>query len=434
LTTIFQDYLRGKRTLKIAKTCGWLIFADMVYKVIGLMSGSSLDGLDLAYVHLQERAVTAAASVPRAWEYTLVQTACYPYPEEWKDRLATAPGLSARDYLLLHTAYGHFLGEQVLRFIEEHGLHYQVQLIASHGHTVFHVPDQRMTAQLGDGAALAAVTRINVVSDLRAMDLALGGQGAPIVPVGEGLLLGGNGYFLNLGGIANISAHGMWAAGGAASAIGAATAIGAANFSAFDVCPANRVLNALAALAGKPYDDGGELAAEGRVDEELLDRLNALPYYGMSYPKSLDNAFGTETVLPMVREAMGAAAGAVGGLSIADAMRTYVEHIAVQVVKAVKKLGVLSNVSETGAPQGARMLVTGGGAHNTFLVGQLREGLATLGIELVVPDAALVDYKEALVMALIGVLRWREENNILASVTGASRDSIGGAVWIGQEA
>jgi anhydro-N-acetylmuramic acid kinase len=359
----------------------------MVYKVIGLMSGSSLDGLDIAYVELQEQQSTQRQGA-RAWGYTILQTATDPYSGEWRRRLATAPGLSALDYQLLHVDYGRYLGERVLAFIETHGLHYKVQLIASHGHTSFHDVARRMTAQLGDGAAIAATTGINVVSDLRAIDVALGGQGAPIVPIGERLLLAGYDYFLNLGGIANISRQGI----------------------AFDVCPANRVLNALAELEGQAFDRDGLLAAAGRVDERLLQRLNALPYYGMPYPKSLANEFGTETVLPMVLQAE---------LSTADALRTCVEHIAEQVRRAVIQLG-----------NGGRMLVTGGGAHNSFLVERLRAS----GVEVVVPEDQLVDYKEALVMALIGVLRWREENNVLASVTGASRDSIGGAVWIGQEA
>ncbi|HVU95375.1 MAG TPA: anhydro-N-acetylmuramic acid kinase [Puia sp.] len=359
----------------------------MVYKIIGLMSGSSLDGLDIAYVELQEQPSTQRQG-PRAWGYTFLQTATDPYPEEWRRRLTRATGLSALEYQLLHVEYGRYLGERVLAFIEAHGLHYQVQLIASHGHTTFHDPARRMTAQLGDGAAIAAVTGVNVVSDLRAMDVALGGQGAPIVPIGERLLLPGNEYFLNLGGIANISRGAI----------------------AYDVCPANRVLNALAELEGKAYDAGGELAAAGRVDERLLERLNALDYYGLPYPKSLANEFGTETVLPMVLQAE---------LPTADALRTYVEHIMVQVGRAVEQLG-----------GGGKTLVTGGGAHNAFLVERLR----AFGIDVVVPEAQLVDYKEALVMALMGVLRWREENNVLASVTGASRDSIGGAVWIGQEA
>jgi anhydro-N-acetylmuramic acid kinase len=363
----------------------------MVYKVIGLMSGSSLDGLDLAYVELQEQPTTQRQG-PRVWGYTLLATATQPYTPEWRQRLAAAPGLSALDYQLLHVEYGRYLASAVLQFIEQHGLHYKVQLIASHGHTVFHDPARRMTAQLGDGATLAALTKINVVSDLRSMDVALGGQGAPIVPIGERLLLPGYEYFLNLGGIANISWDSI----------------------AFDVCPAARVLDALAAEAGQPFDAGGALAAGGRVDAGLLRRLNALPYYGLPYPKSLANEFGTETVLPLVRAA---------GLSTADALCTYVEHIAMQVGRATDSGGRIPD-------SGGRMLVTGGGAHNDFLVERLRHA----GIEVVVPEDSLVDYKEALVMALIGVLRWREENNVLASVTGASRDSIGGAVWIGQEA
>ena len=371
----------------------------MVYKVIGLMSGSSLDGLDVVYVHLQQS---------KNWEYTLLHSACYPYSEEWKAKLAGAPQLSALDYQLLHAEYGHYLGEQVRRFIEEFDLHYKVQLVVSHGHTAFHWPGRKMTAQLGDGAAIAAKTRINVVSDLRAMDLALGGQGAPIVPIGEKLLLPGYEFFLNLGGIANVSRHQL----------------------AFDVCPANRVLNALAETEGMPYDEGGRLAAGGEIHNELLRQLNALPYYDLAYPKSLDNEFGTETVLPLIRAA---------GLSTADALRTYVEHIVTQIARSIQELTDTATPSpaDTAAPNPTtadaprRMLVTGGGAHNSFLIERLK---AHLPVEVLVPDNQLADYKEALIMALIGVLRWREEYNVLSSVTGASRDSIGGAVWIGQDA
>jgi anhydro-N-acetylmuramic acid kinase len=394
----------------------------MVYKVIGLMSGSSLDGLDIAYVHLSPAPNQKSSHARGGWEFQFVHTDCYAYPAEWRERLAGAVRLSARDYLLLHAEYGHWLGEQVLRFVAAHGLEYQVQLIASHGHTVFHEPARRMTAQLGDGAAIAAVTGVNVVSELRAMDVALGGQGAPIVPVGEGLLLSEYVVLLNLGGIANVSGL----AGSARS--GGAGLAGSAGRVAFDVAPANRVLNELAGDAGLPYDNGGLLAASGNVDEVLLEKLNALPYYGKGYPKSLGNEFGLETVLPLVRGA---------GLSVADALRTYVEHLVAQIGRAVEGLG--SDIgSGAGGSEGpgspVKMLATGGGAHNGFLVGRLRTRLAELGVEVVVPEKALVDYKEALVMGLIGVLRWREENNVLASVTGASRDSIGGAVWIGQEA
>jgi anhydro-N-acetylmuramic acid kinase len=385
----------------------------MVYKVIGLMSGSSLDGLDIAYTHLHENA--------GKWEYQIVHAACYPYPAGWGEQLAAAGLLSALDYQLLHTDYGHWLGEQVLRFIDDYDLAYQVQLIASHGHTVFHLPAQKMTAQLGDGAALAASTGINVVSDLRAMDLALGGQGAPIVPVGEKLLLPGYEFFLNLGGIANISAHRR----GGSSDNSDTLSLIAGSFVAFDICPANRVLNLLAAREGMAYDDQGALAASGTVDEDLLERLNGLAYYGQGYPKSLANDFGTDTVYPLLT------ATAV----VADALRTYTEHIAIQVRKAIALLGQSQPAPDAaGKPASERrLLVTGGGAHNRFLIERLNRSLDELQMEAVLPERQLIDFKEALIIALLGVLRWREENNVLASVTGARRDSIGGAVWMGQE-
>jgi anhydro-N-acetylmuramic acid kinase len=232
-------------------------------------------------------------------------------------------------------------------------------------------------------------------------------------------MLAGYEYFLNLGGIANISNSRL----------------------AFDVCPANRVLNALAEIEGLHFDAAGAIAATGTIDNVLLQQLDALPYYTLPYPKSLANDFGTETVLPLVLQSVSER-----GLSIPAALCTYTEHIATQIGRALEKLSAAQGAAarEGSASDGSagvisadeaarpRMLITGGGAHNSFLVQRLQDMLQ--GAEVVVPDAGLVDYKEALIMALIGVLRWREENNVLASVTGASRDSIGGAVWIGQEA
>lgn len=379
----------------------------MLYRIIGLMSGSSLDGLDIAFAEIHEDG--------GAWSAGILAADCYPYPAEWVDRLKNATSLKALDYQLLHVDYGHYLGEQVNRFIEENGLHYKVALISSHGHTTFHMPGRRMTGQLGDGAAIAAVTGLPVVSDLRAMDIAFGGQGAPIVPIGEKLLFRDHSLFLNLGGIANISFNNP------------------GSYIAFDVCPANRVLNMLASLAGKEYDAGGQIASGGRVHEELLQKLNGLSYYALPYPKSLANDFGTGEVFPIVQSF---------GLSIPDALRTYVEHIVQQVGGAVRNNRRRmtddrpGNQPETQNPQPgtAKLLVTGGGALNTFLVNRLQEELEPLGVEVSIPDEKLVQYKEALVMALIGVLRWRQEYNVLSSVTGARRDSIGGALWIGQEA
>lgn len=365
----------------------------MIYRAIGVMSGSSLDGLDIAFVEFQEQG--------GKWTYEINEADCYPYTTEWTEKLKNAINLPAREYQLLHTAYGHYIGQEVNRFIESHQLHYKVAVVASHGHTTFHMPASQMTAQLGDGAAIAAKTQLPVVSDLRALDVAFGGQGAPIVPIGEKMLMNDFTYFLNIGGIANIS-------------------LNAEEYVAFDVCPANRVLNMLANDAGKPFDEDGKMAASGNVHDELLNQLNKLAYYSQPYPKSLANDFGTDVVYPLIKSA---------GLSTPDAIRTFSEHVALQICNALSSLNIQQPV-----PGNKKLLVTGGGALNTFLVNRLSELLRVENIEVVVPDTKLVNYKEALIMAFIGVLRWRQEYNVLASVTGASRNSIGGALWTGQEA
>jgi anhydro-N-acetylmuramic acid kinase len=364
----------------------------MLYRAIGLMSGSSLDGLDIVCAEMEESG--------GKWSWSILAAECRPYPSEWADRLAGATALNALDYQLLHVDYGHWLGAEVAGFIREHGLEFMVALVSSHGHTSFHLPG-RMTGQLGDGAAIAAETGLPVVSDLRALDVALGGQGAPIVPMGEKLLWPSHSYFLNIGGIANISRQ------------------VADSFVAFDVCPANRVLNLLASDKGMDFDDGGRLAASGKVDPMLLEKLNGLDYYAKDYPKSLDNAFGTRTVMGLVRDA---------GLSTEDALATYVAHVAQQV-----RLAVIRIRAKEAAPADGSMLVTGGGAFNTTLVSLIRDQLAPFGIGVEVADDLTINFKEALVMALLGVLRWREEQTVLSSVTGARRGSIGGALWLGGE-
>jgi anhydro-N-acetylmuramic acid kinase len=363
----------------------------MFYRAIGLMSGSSLDGLDIVFAEFTEQA--------GKWSYEIKAADCYAFDDEWKEKLQSATTLSAYDYLLLHTAFGKYLGEQINRFVDANNLHHQVQIISSHGHTVFHAPQLGMTAQLGDGAAIAAATGINVVSDLRALDVALKGQGAPIVPMGEKLLFADYPLLLNIGGIANISYKKE------------------DKYIAFDVCPANRVLNMLSSLDGKSFDENGNMAAKGNVLREVLNQLNNLSYYRQSFPKSLANQFGTNEVFPLLPKE-----------NIADALRTYVEHIAIQITKAIE--GFNDQLSTTDY----QLLITGGGAHNGFLINRIKEELRPLNINVVVPEKNIVDYKEALVMALLGILRWREQNTVLSSVTGASRDSIGGAVWIGQEA
>ena len=376
----------------------------MIYRAIGIMSGSAMEGLHIAFVEFQE--------ISGKWNYEIKNVDCYPYSQEWVNKLKAASSLTALDYQLLHTSFGELIGKSVNQFIEGHGLQYKIQLLASHGHTVFHLPAKKMIAQLGSGAAIAAITGINVVSDLRAMDMALAGRGAPIFAIGEKLLFSENQLFLNLGGIASLSYN------------HSGTQI------SFDVSPANKVLNLLAEKAGKPFDEGGQLASAGKTDSRMLEILNEIEYYHLPYPKSLSNDFCTDVVYPLVKKA---------GQNLNDALRTLVEHIAYQVELAVKKL--LTEIPLTAGNTVAdisnpsyRLLVTGGGAKNVFLVERLKSALEELGVQVVVPEKNLIEYKEAVVMALLGILRWREENNTLSSVTGASRDSIGGAVWIGLEA
>lgn len=364
----------------------------MIYRAIGIMSGSSLDGLDIAFVHLHENA--------GKWNFDIIHADCYPYTPEWKNKLETSLELNALNYLILDSAYGHFIGKQIATFIDKYQLEYKVQLIASHGHTTFHLPSQKMTAQLGNGAAIAAETGIPVVNNLRSLDIALGGEGAPIVPIGDKLLFGNYEYCLNIGGIANISS------------------VKNSNYLSFDICPANRILNMLSEKIGKEYDNEGSIARNASINAALLKQLDKLDYYTKSYPKSLANSFGTEIVLPILQKS---------GIQTEDLLATYTEHIAEQVKKAVEVMDIKYDGD-------AKLLATGGGALNTFLIEKLQSKLSALNITVVVPEHNVVLYKEALIMALIGVLRWREENNVLSTVTGAERNSINGAVWMGAEA
>jgi anhydro-N-acetylmuramic acid kinase len=361
----------------------------MVYKVIGLMSGSSLDGLDIVHVQLEE--------VRGQWSFTILHADCVPYSEKWASELHHATDINVADFLKLHTRYGKYIGDKVNEFIDKYNLGHQVHFIASHGHTVFHEPENATTCQIGDGSAIAAATGLPVISDLRSMDVALGGQGAPIVPIGDNLLFGGYDYLLNIGGIANITVQ---RPGGASIA--------------YDICPANQVLNTLAQREGKAMDENGDMAAQGHFLAGVSDNLNNAEYYRLPPPKSLSNEAARDLAFPKL---------SVSDQNNYDLLNTVVVHIAYQVAEAVKQ--------HPHGKEQAKMLVTGGGAFNGFLMAQIERSLAPHCVQVEVPEAGVVKFKEAIVMALIGTLRWREETNVLASVTGASRDSVGGAIWLG---
>lgn len=352
------------------------------------MSGSSLDGLDIAYVHLNE--------VRGKWAYEIVCAECIEYDKDILEQLKTIDNLSISSFLKLHTSYGRYLGRCVNDFIAKHGLEHQVHLIASHGHTVMHEPDEYTSGQIGDGATIAAVTGLPVVSDLRNMDVALGGQGAPIVPIGDQLLFGQFDYWLNIGGIANI------------------TVPHEGKPLAFDVCPANQILNGLAEMIGQQMDKDGAIARAGVLQMDILADLNDEPYYLQEPPKSLSNNQAKQLVFPILLESKN---------ETKDLLRTATQHIADKIIAAVK--------AYPASGDNPTLLVTGGGALNGFLMELLREGLEEIGVSLFIPDEDTIKYKEAVVMALIGTLRWREETNVLSSVTGANRDSVGGALWMG---
>jgi anhydro-N-acetylmuramic acid kinase len=352
------------------------------------MSGSSLDGLDIAYVQLEE--------VRGQWSYEIIHADCIPYDNKWTDTLQHANTMHVGDFLKMNTRYGKFIAAHVNDFIAKYDLGHKVHFIASHGHTVFHEPASQTTVQVGDGATIAAMTGLPVISDLRAVDVALSGQGAPIVPIGDKLLFGNYDYWLNIGGIANI------------------TVPDNGSLLAYDVCPANQILNTLSLREGKDMDEDGGMAAQGVLLPEVLDDLNRAGYYHQSPPKSLSNEAARDLVFPVLLESEH---------TTHDLLHTVTIHIAEQVAAAVAR--------HPHGKEQASLLVTGGGAFNDFLIMKLGHLLTPLKVSLTVPDEVVVKYKEALVMALIGTLRWREEVNLLSSVTGASRDSVGGALWLG---
>lgn len=351
------------------------------YRVIGLMSGSSLDGIDLAYCVFRH-SITG-------WTFSLEHVACIEWDESIRTELQNATQLSGRELWHLHSRLGHYFGGKINAFIDRYALQAKVEFIASHGHTVFHFPEQQFTTQIGDGAQIAAVTGIPTVVDFRSKDVALQGNGAPIVPIGEQFLFQHNKLFLNIGGIANISYH------SGESVIG------------FDVCCANQLLNYLSAQVGKPYDADGVLASTGTIQEDLLIQLNSLDFFSLPFPKSLDNGFSTNVLFPMLNAF---------NYSVADKLATCCEHIAMQLKESV--VFVLD--------QSEPFFITGGGAFNHYLVQRIE---AVTGRNVIVPETAIVNYKEALIIAFMGVLRWRNEVNVLHSVTGAKTDSVNGAIY-----
>jgi len=362
-----------------------LIFIDPLmkdsYNVIGMMSGTALDGLDIACCNLTQS--------DGDWAFELLVAESIGYSKEWHNKLKDAIHSNIDAIDPLHQLYGKWLGEEAKKFIDKHGI--DVDFIASHGHTIFHQPEDGITVQIGSGQQIANITGKKVICDFRKLDVSLGGQGAPLVPIGDELLFSDYLACINMGGIANISYK-----------------INGERI-AFDTGMANMLLNYLTLQIGKPYDESGLLAKSGKVDSYLLEELNNLDYHKLPYPKST----GYEWFLSDVQRVVDNS-----DISIIDKLATSVEHEAMQ----------LGYVLDQFASEQGEVLVTGGGAFNAYFIERLK--YYTPGnLKIVVPDKDVIEYKEAIVFALIGVLRLHNEVNTLKSVTGASLDSSGGEIF-----
>ena len=351
------------------------------FTAIGLMSGTSLDGLDIAYCAFTQEGGN--------YRYRLLAAETTSYDDSWRARLTFRPDLSGYELKALDIAYGTWLGEKVADFIMRHNA--TPDFVASHGHTWFHDPANRLNLQLGDGYEMHRLIGRTVVNDFRSLDIRMGGQGAPLVPIGDHLLFKEYDCCINLGGIANISG------------------MKAGQRLSFDIAPFNLVLNKLAAREGLAYDAGGKLAASGKLLTPLSDELAQLGFFQQPPPKSLGIEWVSEVVYPLFDQH--------SDLLSKDLLHTYSSFAANEVSRSIRFFD-----------QHRRVLVTGGGAKNDFFISQLRQQLgASATIE--VPDDQLVDYKEAIVFAFLGLLRITNQVNCLKEVTGASQSVSGGVVY-----
>jgi anhydro-N-acetylmuramic acid kinase len=365
------------------------------YSVIGLMSGTSLDGVDIAFCRF--------AFDNNGWTYNIIEAETIAYTAEWKQALSNLEKTDAFTFQQTHVEYGFYLGKLVSDFIKKYNLN--VDFVSSHGHTIFHQPEKKLTVQIGAGSAIAAECSLPVVCDFRSLDVALGGQGAPLVPIGDKLLFAEYDFCLNLGGFANVS-YNLPSPYGEGEPVLSVVEGGVR--CAFDICPVNIVMNAVCATLEKEYDNEGELARKGIVNESLLQELNQIRFYQLpaNSPKSLGKEWVIKNINPLFKKY---------NLPPTDILRTFCEHISVQVTNAL-------NVQHVG-----KILVTGGGAFNTFLIECIKKQSVH---QLIIPAKKTIEFKEALIFAFLGVLRMRNEINCLKSVTGAKHDNIGGAIYI----
>lgn len=347
------------------------------YKVIGLMSGSSLDGVDLVGVNFNKES--------DQWRYTFFATRFIPYPNKWKSKLKQAFHLSKTALEKLDKAYGSYLGVLVKDFVQEFQL--EPDFISSHGHTIFHRPEAAFTLQIGSGQAMADASGLMVINDFRSEDVAKGGQGAPLVPIGDQLLFSDYDCCLNIGGIANLSAERK------------------RKRIAYDICIANQALNYIAGFKGLDMDIDGALAKKGELIPSLFEKLEKHVYYKQNPPKSLGREFFETHQKPLIQSSAD---------EVENIAFTFSQHIVSQISNELNTLNV------------HKVLVSGGGSFNSFLISHLKRNTSA---QIILADETLINFKEALIFAFLGVLKFRGEVNVLASVTGANSDSCSGAIW-----
>ncbi len=356
------------------------IFTSMeneLYHVIGVMSGTSLDGIDLAYVQLEKK---------KKWHYRFLNVETIAYSPIWKKHLEKAILLPDEELKHLNTNYTEFLGGIILDFIHKNQIK-ELDAVCSHGHTVRHEPKKGITLQIGNLPLLAEIVGKTLVCDFRKQDVLMGGQGAPLVPIGDKLLFPEYDFCVNLGGFANSS-----------------TEISGKRI-AYDICPLNTVLNFYAQKLGFEYDASGNLAASGKIEENLFRQLNALSFYGKPPPKSLGIEWVNAEIFPLLKKT---------NLPPKNILATYTAHCAIQIANAI------------GNSQNKAALFTGGGTYNNFLLKSIQNHTKT---RVIIPEKNGIEYKEALIFGLLGVLKLRNENNVLSSVTGSSHDHSSGTIF-----
>lgn len=347
------------------------------YHIIGVMSGTSLDGIDLAEINFTKN---------DTWQFQILKSTTVSYTEQWVNKLKYLTKQSIKDLQQIDVDYTNYLAKVITTFIKNNNIK-NIDAVCSHGHTALHQPDQKMTYQIGNLPELSNKIKQTVVCDFRVQDVHFGGQGAPLVPIGDEFLFSEYDFCINLGGFANVS-----------------TKINHQRI-AFDICPVNIVLNKYVQQLGYDYDDKGKFASQGKTNQQLLEQLNALYFYKKSHPKSLGLEWVEQQIFPLINSF---------NLSLNDILRTMVAHISYQIANVINQ------------KQGTLVLLTGGGVYNDFLVEQIK---ALTNNKIVIPSSEIIEFKEALIFGFLGVLKLREENNCLASVTGANKNHSSGNIF-----